>query len=78
MRTIELVKWFDPHTELGWEVGDNNAKPQECWSVGLVVNEFATYMVLAGDWSEDETNTRMVIPKGSIISRTIIHKGEDE
>lgn len=78
MRTVELVKWLDPHTEMDWAVGDNSARPTECWSVGLVVSEHETYMVLAGDWSDDETNTRMVIPRGCILSRTVIHKGEDE
>lgn len=86
MRFIQRVRWFDPHTEMGWEVGDNGAKPQKCSSVGLLINEvmepkepgMAPYIVLCADWSEDETNTRMIIPLGSIYFRETIGEEPDE
>ena len=76
MRTIELVKWLDPQTDVDWHTGDNGAMPSECWSVGLLITDHKDYIVLAGDWSGTDTNTRMVIPTGCIVSRTLIYSVE--
>jgi hypothetical protein len=72
MRNIELVKWLDPHTDTGWHTGDNGVLPEECYSVGVLISEYDLYIVLAADWSGEETNTRLIIPKGAIVSRTEI------
>ena len=76
-RNIELIKWLDPHSDISWAKGDNNQMPSVCWSVGLVITDGETHIVLAADWSDDETNTRLVFPKGAIISRHIIYSIED-
>ena len=71
---IELVQWLDPHTEMDWATGDNGTHPCTCFSVGRLISECSEFIVLAGDWDDgEETNTRMVIIKGCIVSRTVIH-----
>jgi len=77
MKNIELIQWLDPHTDTGWHKGDNDQVPEKCWSVGLVITDVDGYLVMAADWGGEETNTRLVFPKGAIVSRHIIYSIED-
>ena len=76
---VEMIVWDDAVASTGWsEHSDSSTKPQRCRSIGYVVESKARHITLAGTWGMNtetkkmETNNRMTIPKGWIVSRTRI------
>jgi len=68
---IEQLLWVDACSEIGWAEADNKVEPFVAYTVGRVIKETPKYIVLIGSWgaSDTDTNERMVIPKGWIVSR---------
>lgn len=69
-----MIEWDDAYSEVGWEIGDNNAAPARCVSVGRVLKETEDSVVLCGSWgkADPETNERMVLPLGWIVTRKVL------
>lgn len=71
---IEAIVWHDAVADIGWKAGGESELPHRCTSIGLVVFDGPNHIVLASTWGagsdgETETNNRMTIPKGWIVSR---------
>lgn len=70
---VELIVWRDAVSDLGWKVAEDIEPTQECRSIGLVVVDTNDHVVLGGSWGDNgtamETNNRITIPKGWIVSR---------
>lgn len=72
---IELVTWRDAGGEQeGWlEAKDIDDENPIITSVGFVVKETDANLTLCMDWADDgDTHTRGRIPKGMIVSRTVL------
>lgn len=75
---IELVVWEDAVADGGWKATDEACELQRVRSVGYVVSSDEKALVIAGSWGMNtetkkmETNNRMTIPRGWIVSRTRI------
>ena len=73
---IELVIWNDAVADSGWKEHKDACAPQVVRSIGYLVSSDRKSIVLAGSWGFNteskkmETNNRMTIPKGWIVSRT--------
>ena len=73
---VEMIVWDDAVASTGWCDDKDAGKPQRCRSIGYVVASDARSITLAGTWGVNtetkkmETNNRMTIPKGWIVSRT--------
>lgn len=67
------IEWDDAVAGTGWQAADDVESCQRCTSVGLLVAEDETRITLGGTWGMNgdqmETNNRMTIPKGFIVSR---------
>lgn len=70
---LELIVWDDAIAAGGWEdlgIGD---APHRCQTIGVVTVDTPTHIVVAGTWASLEgttqTNNRMTIPVGFIVSR---------
>lgn len=76
LATIELIEWHDACVDVGWEDGDNELSAARVFTVGKVMSETDTQIVVAGTFSADDnqTNNRMVIPKDWVTKRKVIHK----
>lgn len=75
MPVLELVKWRDAYNDgESWkDEKDIDDQHYLVTSVGFVVKETENNLTLAMDIGEDGmTNTRGRIPKGMIVSRTVI------
>lgn len=69
---IAVIVWKDAVADVGWKTVDEVSETHTIVSVGLVVLETDTELVLAGSWGGDpedelETNNRITIPKGWVI-----------
>ena len=74
---IEKIEWDDAVADAGWRTEQDAEKPHRCTSIGPLVMENKQCVVLAGSWGinsskELETNNRITIPKGFIISRRTV------
>ena len=66
-----LVRWVDIHNdEGGWKpVKDIAVKPAEIKTIGWWIGEMDNHYVLCADIANDlETNTRMLLPIGCVLS----------
>ena len=66
-----LVRWVDIHNdEGGWKpVKDIAVKPAEIKTIGWWIGEIDNHYVLCADIANDlETNTRMLLPTGCVLS----------
>lgn len=66
-----LVRWLDIHNdEGGWKpVKDIVVKPAEIRTLGFWIDEQEEHYVLCADLGNDlETNTRMLLPVGCVLS----------
>ena len=70
--TIVIVDWVDAVASLGWEGITEKHTAHACQSIGWLVYEDDKVITLAGSLSRDvvcESNNRMTIPIGWIVSR---------
>ena len=73
---IDLIIWNDAVADSGWKEHKDAAPLLVVRSIGYVVSSDRKAVVLAGSWGFNtetkkmETNNRMTIPKGWIVSRT--------
>jgi len=69
---IVLIEWLDAYASAGWE-DDSKAEPAPCKTIGFLIDETDTYVLLAATLGHStETNARFAIPKGMILTRTVI------
>ncbi|MHA1962422.1 MAG: hypothetical protein ACW99U_19635 [Candidatus Thorarchaeota archaeon] len=67
----ELVLWEDPTSDFGWKK-DDEAKvivPALVTSIGFVIAETDSHLVMAMDWHDGWNNTRGLIPLYAIKAR---------
>jgi hypothetical protein len=74
---VDLIVWDDAVAGTEWKGAADVEKLHRCTSIGLVVVEDRRSVVLAGSWGlndagEMETNNRITIPKGFIVSRAAV------
>jgi hypothetical protein len=74
---IIYIEWQDVVASNGWEKIGEADHPQDCVAIGIVTKETEEFITIAGVWGFDrddkiETNSRISIPKGWIVSRKII------
>lgn len=76
MSEVHVIEWLDAVADTGWKAHADAEPCQAVASVGLLVAEDDTRVVLAGSWGLNdgtmETNNRMTIPKGWITGRTVL------
>ena len=74
--TILLIVWEDAVSDNGWQLKEEVSETHTCSSIGVLIKETDKYVVLGGSWSDEngelETNNRITIPKGWIVSRKVV------
>ena len=83
-RRIELVEWMDTCSfDGGRDLRDIDSwTPQKCYTVGWVLRETETFVVLAASHQDEEEDTTVdavgdviAIPKGMISDRRVLYGG---
>ena len=81
---IELIEWYDAHSNTGWESQDayeiNFAVDLTIYSVGHVADESDDRVVLLQSYSSEEPrlyDCSLIIPKGCIVRRTKLYSTEE-
>lgn len=64
-KKLLYVEWTDATTSDGWEEG-HDLETHSIKSVGFLIKSTKKDLVLAGDWSDPESNRRLAIPKAWI------------
>ena len=76
MTDVHVIEWLDAVASTGWQRKAAADPCQACTSIGYLVVEDETRVVLGGTWGmngdEMETNNRMTIPKGWITARRVL------
>jgi len=71
---LEVVVWDDAIADGGWLDAGQGGRPHRCTTVGFVTVDEPTHIVVGGTWADldgqIQTNNRMTIPAGWIVSRT--------
>lgn len=73
------VVWTDASTDLGWEDAEETERslPPNVTSVGFRLKTADDSLCLASTvTSEGETNNRIIIPKGMVVSVTLLKKAQ--
>lgn len=72
---IVYIEWWDAVSESGWEIVEQ-AEVHPVLSIGFVVAEDKDAICIAAALSNDQSNSRMQIPKGMIskIKRVRLNK----
>lgn len=69
-----IITWHDAVSNSGWEDIGHDDKPHQCRSIGFLAYEDDDYVIVAATLAEAQgliqTNNRISIPKGWILSRT--------
>lgn len=65
---VEVI-WFDAEAGNGWLDKDDDKELPKVVTVGFKIFENDSLLIIASTYHEDETNSRMKIPKGMIISQ---------
>jgi hypothetical protein len=70
---VVLVTWKDAVADSGWQSVEAEPVLHDIMTIGYLHHENDELICLAGSWGENEgsieTNNRITIPKGWIISR---------
>ena len=69
---VLYVEWVDASSNSGWEKASDIVGIHRCRSVGFLVKEDKTQVVLAACVSGDECNANIAIPKEWIKKRKVI------
>lgn len=73
---LELVVWYDAVANAGWEDLGKGDKPHLCNTIGVISVDEPTHICIGGTWAEldgqVQTNNRMTIPVGFIVSRQVL------
>lgn len=74
---IVMIEWDDAVASDGWAAVEDVDHLQRCFSVGTVIVEDSKRIILAGSWGRNdegtiETNSRIIIPAGFVVSRRVI------
>jgi len=72
---LVIVEWDDAETFIGWEELPKELHVARVITVGFLAMESEKHILLIGSYEPEgkETNDRMQIPKGMIISRREIN-----
>ena len=67
-----LVEWHDAISTSGWEDIGTAEAPHLCRSLGFLVHETETFVVVAATWGQSgndapQSNNRISIPRGWIV-----------
>lgn len=68
---VEVI-WDDASTDNGWEEPPEKLVPELVTTVGFLVRETATHILIANSYDPNHTNGRIQIPTGMIISRKVL------
>lgn len=76
MPRLQRIYWLDAYAENNWAFDSAEIEPQRCVTVGYLVGETDSYILLAATLGLNEeadgshqTNARFAIPKGCILER---------
>lgn len=71
---VELIEWDDAETDSGWKEVPKNLSHAIATSLGWVVLETKSHLLLASsvDYKEGTVNGTFQIPKGMIRKRTVV------
>lgn len=67
-KKLLYVEWADATTDDGWD-DSHTLESHIIKSVGFLIKETKRDLVIAGDWSEPESNRRLAIPKAWIQNK---------
>lgn len=67
-KKLLYVEWADATTDDGWD-SDHKLETHIIRSVGFLIKTTERDIVIAGDWSEPESNRRLAIPKAWIQNK---------
>ena len=72
---IVCIEWIDAATDHGWEeISDSDFSPTIAVSVGFMIKEDDTTIVLASSYTGTASNNRLQIPKGMIKTMKVLKK----
>ena len=73
---VEIV-WDDACSDAGWQTTKHiKFEPQIVVTVGFLIAENKSYLILAHTYSEDDFVGWFQIPKGMIVSRKTLKRGK--
>jgi len=67
-KKLLYIKWADATTHDGWS-DDTDLESHIIRSVGFLIKTTKRDLVIAGDWSDPESNRRLAIPKAWIQNK---------
>lgn len=67
-KKLLYIEWADATTEDGWNA-DHSLESHIIKSVGFLIKTTKRDIVIAGDWSDPESNRRLAIPKAWIQNK---------
>ena len=68
---VEII-WDDASTDNGWEPVPEDLNAELVTTVGFLVRENATHLLIANSYDPNHTNGRIQIPIGMVLSRKVI------
>lgn len=68
---IEVI-WDDASTDNGWEAPPDELIPELVITVGFLVRETDSHLLIANSYDPNHTNGRIQIPKGMVTSRKVL------
>jgi hypothetical protein len=75
-KRIVKIDWVDSCEFGGWQDDINDMKPCSCTTIGYLLKECKTHVVLAASASGTSFCSHMTIPKGCIVKITDLKETE--